>query len=142
MISSGFAELGDDDVQTRLVRTARRNGMRLVGPNCFGVVNTNPAVSMNATFAPVAPIQGRIGFASQSGGVGIDLLARARALDLGVSTFVSLGNKADVSGNDLLQYWDRDPDTSVILLYLESFGNPRKFSVSRAGLLATSRSSR
>ena len=128
VISSGFAELGGDDVQTRLVRTARRNGMRLVGPNCFGVVNTNPAVSMNATFAPVAPIHGRIGFASQSGGVGIDLLARARALDLGVSTFVSLGNKADVSGNDLLQYWDRDPDTSVILLYLESFGNPRKFS--------------
>ena len=102
--------------------------MRVVGPNCFGVVNTNPTVSMNATFAPVAPIRGRVGFASQSGGIGIELLARARALDLGVSTFVSLGNKADVSSNDLLQYWEHDPDTDVILLYLESFGNPRKFA--------------
>jgi acetyl coenzyme A synthetase (ADP forming)-like protein len=128
VISSGFAEVGGVDFQAELVRTARRNGMRLVGPNCFGVVNTNPSVSMNATFAPVTPIRGKVGFASQSGGVGIELLARARSLDLGVSTFVSLGNKADVSGNDLLQYWDRDPDTAVILLYLESFGNPRKFS--------------
>jgi acetyl coenzyme A synthetase (ADP forming)-like protein len=128
VISSGFAELGSDDAQADLVRLARRNGMRLVGPNCFGVANTNPRVSMNATFAPVAPVPGRAGFASQSGGVGIEVLARARSLDLGVSTFVSLGNKADVSVNDLLQYWDRDPDTSVILLYVESFGNPRKFS--------------
>ena len=128
VISSGFAELGGADTQTELVRTARRNGMRLIGPNCFGVVNTTPSVRMNATFGPTAPVRGRVGFASQSGGVGIELLARAAAMDLGVSTFVSLGNKADVSGNDLLQYWDRDPDTSVILLYLESFGNPRKFS--------------
>jgi acetyl coenzyme A synthetase (ADP forming)-like protein len=128
VISSGFAELGGDMAQAELVHFARRYGMRLVGPNCFGVVNMNPAVSMNATFAPVAPITGRVGFASQSGGVGIDLLARARVLDLGVSTFVSLGNKADVSSNDLLQYWERDPDTAVILLYLESFGNPLKFA--------------
>jgi acyl-CoA synthetase (NDP forming) len=83
---------------------------------------------MNATFAPVTPVRGRVGFASQSGGVGIELLARARSLDLGVSTFVSLGNKADVSSNDLLQYWEHDPDTDVVLLYLESFGNPRKFA--------------
>jgi acetyl coenzyme A synthetase (ADP forming)-like protein len=128
VISSGFAELGGDDVQADLVRLARQHGMRLVGPNCFGIANTNPRVSMNATFAPVAPVPGRVGFASQSGGVGIELLARAQSLDLGVSTFVSLGNKADLSGNDLLQYWDRDPDTSVILLYVESFGNPQKFS--------------
>ncbi len=128
VISSGFAELGDDDVQTEIVQLARRNGMRVVGPNCIGVANTNPAVMMNATFAPVSPIRGRVGFASQSGGIGIELLARSRSLDLGVSTFVSLGNKADVSANDLLQYWARDPDTDVILLYLESFGNPRKFS--------------
>jgi len=128
VISSGFAELGDTAAQTELVHFARRNGMRLVGPNCFGVVNTNPSVSMNATFSPVAAIPGRMAFASQSGGVGIDLLGRAGVLDLGVSTFVSLGNKADVSSNDLLQYWDRDPDTAVILLYLESFGNPQKFS--------------
>ncbi|HXY91221.1 MAG TPA: GNAT family N-acetyltransferase [Acidimicrobiia bacterium] len=128
VITSGFAELGGSDVQRELVSIARRNGMRLVGPNCFGVVNTSPTVRMNATFGPVAPIAGRVGFASQSGGVGIEVLARARSLDLGLSTFVSLGNKADVSGNDLLQYWDRDPDTSVILLYVESFGNPRKFA--------------
>ena len=128
LISSGFAELGERDAQAALVHLARRNGMRVVGPNCFGVVNTNPTVSMNATFTPVSPVRGRVGFASQSGGVGIELLARARALDLGVSTFVSLGNKADVSSNDLLQYWEHDPDTDVILLYLESFGNPRKFA--------------
>jgi acetate---CoA ligase (ADP-forming) len=128
VISSGFAELGDGDAQTELVNLARRNGLRVVGPNCIGVVNTNPTVKMNATFAPVAPIRGRVGFASQSGGIGIELLARARSLDLGVSTFVSLGNKADVSANGLLQYWARDPDTDVILLYVESFGNPRKFA--------------
>jgi acetyl coenzyme A synthetase (ADP forming)-like protein len=128
LISSGFAELGEQDAQEALVHVARRNGMRVVGPNCVGVVNTNPSVSMNATFAPVTPIRGRVGFASQSGGIGIELLARARALDLGVSTFVSLGNKADVSSNDLLQYWEHDPDTDVVLLYLESFGNPRKFA--------------
>ena len=128
LISSGFAELGGRDAQVALVHLARRNGMRVVGPNCFGVVNTNPTVSMNATFTPVSPVRGRVGFATQSGGVGIELLARARALDLGVSTFVSLGNKADVSSNDLLQYWEHDPDTDVILLYLESFGNPRKFA--------------
>jgi acetyl coenzyme A synthetase (ADP forming)-like protein len=128
VISSGFAELGGGDSQDELVRLARRHGMRLVGPNCFGVANTNPQVRLNATFAPVAPVPGRVGFGSQSGGVGIEVLARARSLDLGVSSFVSLGNKADVSVNDLLQYWDRDPDTSVILLYVESFGNPRKFS--------------
>ncbi len=100
----------------------------MIGPNCMGVVNTNPAIGMDATFAPFLPIAGRVGFASQSGGLGIALLARSAELGLGISTFVSLGNKADVSGNDLLQYWDEDPDTDVILLYLESFGNPRKFA--------------
>ena len=84
--------------------------------------------SMNATFTPFPPVRGRVGFSSQSGGLGIELLARAGRLGLGVSTFVSMGNKADVSGNDLLQYWEEDPDTDVILLYLESFGNPRKFA--------------
>ena len=107
---------------------AREHGMRIVGPNCVGVINTSPAVAMNATFSPVAPEAGRLGFASQSGGIGIELLARAHAYGLGVSTFVSLGNKADVSGNDLLQYWSEDPETDVILLYLESFGNPGKFA--------------
>ena len=102
--------------------------MRLVGPNCLGIVNTDPGVRMNATFSPVAPVPGRVGCASQSGGVGIELLARAHTLGLGVSTFVSMGNKAEVSGNDLLQYWAEDPATDVVLLYLESFGNPRTFA--------------
>jgi acetate---CoA ligase (ADP-forming) len=130
IISAGFAELGGDQAQTEreLVAVARRNGMRIVGPNCMGVVNTNPAVRMNATFAPFVPTAGRIAFSSQSGALGIELLGRAAELGLGISTFVSVGNKADVSSNDLLQYWEEDPDTDVILLYLESFGNPRKFA--------------
>ena len=128
VVSGGFAELpGGDAVQRDLVAVARGHGMRLVGPNCVGVLNTNPDVRMNATFSPVPAERGRVGFASQSGGVGIELLARAHALGLGISTFVSIGNKADVSTNDLLQYWADDPDTDVVLLYLESFGNPRKF---------------
>ncbi len=106
----------------------RHHGMRLIGPNCIGVVNTNPSIRMNATFAPTRPLPGRVGFASQSGGLGIALLARLEQIGLGLSTFVSTGNKADVSSNDLLQYWDEDPDTDVILLYLESFGNPSKFA--------------
>jgi acetate---CoA ligase (ADP-forming) len=130
IISAGFAELGRDraDAERELVEYARRNGMRVVGPNCMGIINTNPAVSMNATFAPFVPTPGRIAFSSQSGALGIELLGRVAELGLGISTFVSVGNKADVSGNDLLQYWEEDADTDVILLYLESFGNPRKFA--------------
>lgn len=129
VISAGFAEVpGGHDREREVVTLARRNGVRVIGPNCMGVVNTHPDVRMTATFAPFAPTQGRIGFASQSGGLGIALLARAAERGLGVSTFVSMGNKADVSSNDLLQYWEDDPDTDVILLYLESFGNPRKFA--------------
>ncbi len=128
VISAGFAERGSAEVEHELVELARRHGMRLVGPNGMGVVNTHPDISMNATFAPFQPVRGQIGFASQSGALGIELLGQAASLGLGVSTFVSMGNKADVSGNDLLQYWDHDPDTNVILLYLESFGNPRKFA--------------
>ncbi|MBK9181045.1 MAG: GNAT family N-acetyltransferase [Acidimicrobiales bacterium] len=130
VISAGFAEEGGDraEAERQLVDLARRHGMRLVGPNCMGVVNTNADVRMNATFAPFAPLPGRVAFLSQSGALGIELLGRAGALNLGVSTFVSVGNKADVSGNDLLLYWEEDEDTDVILLYLESFGNPRKFA--------------
>ena len=128
VISAGFAERGGAEVEQQLVELARRHGMRLVGPNGMGVVNTDPDISMNATFAPFRPVRGHIGFASQSGALGIELLGQAASLGLGVSTFVSMGNKADVSGNDLLQYWDHDPETEVILLYLESFGNPRKFA--------------
>ncbi len=130
VISAGFAETGADGAtaERELVTVARRHGMRLVGPNCMGVVNTAPDVSMNATFAPVAPLRGRIAFASQSGGLGIAILSEATRRDLGMSSFVSVGNKADVSGNDLLRYWEEDANTDVILLYLESFGNPRHFS--------------
>lgn len=130
VISAGFAEVGGDGVATEraVIAAARRNGARVIGPNCMGFVNTSPEVRANATFAPFMPVPGRVAFASQSGGLGIELLARAGALGLGTSSFVSLGNKADVSGNDLLQYWDEDPDTDVILLYLESFGNPHKFA--------------
>jgi acetyl coenzyme A synthetase (ADP forming)-like protein len=130
VISAGFAETGSDGAvaERELVSLARRHGMRLVGPNCMGLVNTAPGVSMNATFAPVAPVRGRIAFASQSGGLGIAILNEATRRDLGVSSFVSVGNKADVSGNDLLRYWEEDADSDVILLYLESFGNPRHFS--------------
>jgi acetyl coenzyme A synthetase (ADP forming)-like protein len=130
IISAGFAEVGATGraEQHEIVALARRNGMRIIGPNCLGIVNTAPEVRMNATFAPAPPVRGPVGFLSQSGGLGIELMARAGALGIGISEFVSVGNKADVSGNDLLQHWEHDPNTSVILFYLESFGNPRKFA--------------
>jgi acetyl coenzyme A synthetase (ADP forming)-like protein len=130
IISAGFAETGSAGatVQHDLVTVARANGMRIIGPNCLGVVSTAPEVRLNATFAPDMPISGNVGFMSQSGGLGIELMARAGDLGLGISEFVAVGNKADVSGNDLLQHWEQDPRTDVILLYLESFGNPRKFA--------------
>ena len=102
--------------------------MRVVGPNCLGLVNTDPAVRLNATLAPQVPRRGRVGFFCQSGALGVAILAAATRCGLGLSTFVSAGNRADVCGNDLLQYWERDPATDVVLLYLESFGNPRKFA--------------
>ncbi len=130
ILSSGFAEMGEDGLalQRSIVTKARANGMRVVGPNCLGVANTDPAVRLNATFAPTAPVEGNVAFLSQSGGLGIELLSQAAARGIGISEFVSVGNKGDVSGNDLLQYWEDDPRTRVILLYLESFGNPRKFA--------------
>jgi acyl-CoA synthetase (NDP forming)/RimJ/RimL family protein N-acetyltransferase len=129
VISGGFAELADGvATQDALRELCRSTGMRLIGPNCVGIINTNLDVAMNATFSPVAPVAGRVGVASQSGGVGIELLARAHELDLGISTFVSMGNQADVSTNDLLQYWTEDDATDVVVLYLESFGNPSKFA--------------
>lgn len=130
ILSAGFAEMGDDGkaLQRAIVAKARANGMRVVGPNCLGVANTDPAVRLNATFAPTPPVEGNVAFLSQSGGLGIELLSQAAARGIGISQFVSVGNKGDVSGNDLLQYWEDDPRTGVILLYLESFGNPRKFA--------------
>ena len=103
--------------------------MRMVGPNCMGVIDTTAGISMNATFAPTAPIPGRLGFSSQSGGFGHRGTRRSGiGRGLGLSSFVSVGNKADVSSNDLLRYWQQDDGTDVILLYLESFGNPRQFA--------------
>ena len=130
VISAGFAEIGDDGLerQRRLVSVCRDNGMRLIGPNCMGIINTAPSVSLNATFAPTFPPHGRVGFLSQSGALGLAVIDHAQQLGLGLSSFVSVGNKADISGNDLIQYWADDPDTDLILLYLESFGNPRKFA--------------
>ena len=111
-----------------MVEVARAAGMRVLGPNCLGMINTDPDVRMNATLAPVVPPPGRIGFFCQSGALGIAILADAASRGLGLSTFVSAGNRADVSGNDLLQFWHGDDRTEVVLLYLESFGNPRKFA--------------
>ena len=130
IITAGFAEVNPEgrELQQRLVEKVRGYGMRLIGPNCLGVFNTAPAVRLNASFSPVFPPPGRIAMSSQSGALGLAILAAAQRFGLGLSTFVSVGNKADVSGNDLLQYWEEDDDTDVILLYLESFGNPRRFA--------------
>lgn len=130
VISAGFAEAGPAGAaaQRALVRAAHAAGMRVVGPNCLGVANTDEAVRLNATLAPALPAPGRVGIFSQSGAFGVALLAEAHRRGLGVSSFVSAGNRADVSGNDLLQYWQDDPGTDAIMLYLETFGNPRKFA--------------
>jgi acetyl coenzyme A synthetase (ADP forming)-like protein len=130
VISAGFGETGPEGRarQEQLLRTCRETGMRLIGPNCMGILNTDSAVRLNATFAPAPPPVGRVAFMSQSGALGLAIIDHASALGLGLSTFVSVGNKADISGNDLVRYWEQDASTGVILLYLESFGNPRKFS--------------
>ncbi|HET8616746.1 MAG TPA: bifunctional GNAT family N-acetyltransferase/acetate--CoA ligase family protein [Actinomycetales bacterium] len=130
VVSSGFAETGDAGRarQETLVRLARAHGMRVVGPNSFGMVNNDPQVRLNASLAPQLPPPGRLGLFSQSGALGIAVLASSARRGLGVSTFVSSGNRADVSGNDAMQYWIDDPATDAVGLYLESMGNPRKFS--------------
>lgn len=130
IISAGFSETGEEGVarQRRLMDVCRATGMRVVGPNCMGIMNTDPEVKLDASFAPLFPPRGRVGFSSQSGALGLAVIDYAHQLGLGMSTFVSVGNKADISGNDLINYWETDPDTDLILLYLESFGNPRKFS--------------
>jgi acyl-CoA synthetase (NDP forming)/GNAT superfamily N-acetyltransferase len=136
VVSAGYAESGPDgrERQRELVRQARTYGMRIIGPNAFGIINTAPDVRLNASLAPEVPRSGRIGLFAQSGAIGIALLSRLHRRGggvtgvTGVSTFVSSGNRADVSGNDVLQYWYEDPDTDVVLMYLESIGNPRKFT--------------
>ncbi|WP_432171019.1 GNAT family N-acetyltransferase [Streptomyces sp. 1222.5] len=136
VLSAGYAESGPEgrERQRALVRAARAYGMRIIGPNAFGVINTAPDVRLNASLAPEMPRPGRIGLFAQSGAIGIALLSRLHRRGggvtgvTGVSTFVSAGNRADVSGNDVLQYWYDDPETDVVLMYLESIGNPRKFT--------------
>ncbi|MER6847373.1 GNAT family N-acetyltransferase [Streptomyces flaveolus] len=136
VISAGYADSGPEgrERQRALVRQARTYGMRIIGPNAFGIINTSPEVLLNASLAPEMPRPGRIGLFAQSGAIGIALLSRLHRRGggvtgvTGVSTFVSSGNRADVSGNDVLQYWYDDPQTDVALMYLESIGNPRKFT--------------
>ncbi len=130
VVSSGFAETGEEGRlrQRKLVGLARSYGLRLIGPNCLGIINTSAEYSLNASLATVMPPRGRAGFFCQSGALGVAILEKVARRGLGLSTFVSAGNRADVSGNDLLQYWEEDEDTEVVLLYLESIGNPRKFS--------------
>ncbi len=134
VVSAGFADADLDErrngrvAQDELVDLTLRNGIRLLGPNCLGLVNTDPAFSLNASTSAVMPGHGRVGFFSQSGALGQEFLRQCVERGLGLSTFVSAGNRADVSGNDLLQYWESDEGTDVVLLYLESIGNPRKFA--------------
>lgn len=130
VLSAGYAEWGAEgrERQRELVRQARSYGMRIIGPNAFGVINNSEAVRLNASLAPERPASGRIGLFTQSGAIGIALLSGLYRRGAGLSTFISAGNRADISGNDFLQYWYEDPDTDVALLYLESLGNPRKFT--------------
>lgn len=130
VLSAGFADAGPEGAERerQLLALVRRSGMRLVGPNCMGVLNTDPGVSLNATFAPTRPPAGGVAVLSQSGTLGLAILDYARDFGLGLSTFVSVGNTADVSGNDLLAYWAEDEQTRVVLLYLERVGNPRRFA--------------
>jgi acetyl coenzyme A synthetase (ADP forming)-like protein len=130
VISDGFKERSPEGAvrEEELRNITLSYGMRLVGPNCMGIINTDPEVRMNATFSQVYPKEGNVAFLSQSGAMGLTILEHVKDLNMGISTFVSVGNRADVSSNDFLQYWEEDPATKVILLYLESFGNPNQFA--------------
>ena len=129
IITAGFAETGEAGraVQDAMLAKVRAAGMRMVGPNCLGLLNADPTVALDATFAPTWPPHGNVAFSSQSGAVGLAILDYAKELGIGIHQFVSIGNKADVSGNDLIEYWGADPAVQVVLLYLESFGNPARF---------------
>jgi len=130
VISAGFSEVSEEGAmaEAELLDIVRSAGMRMVGPNCMGLLNTDIAVKLDGQFGPIMPPRGNVAMLSQSGALGLAILDYATELGIGISTFVSVGNKADVSGNDLLLYWEEDPNTDVVLLYLESFGNPRRFS--------------
>jgi acetyltransferase len=129
VITAGFSETGEEGrrMEAELGERIRRYGMRMIGPNCMGLINTDPAVHMDSTFAPALPMTGRIAFMSQSGALGFAILNIAKQLGIGFSYFVSLGNRTDVSSNDMLLYWEDDPNTDLILMYLESFGNAKRF---------------
>ncbi len=129
VISAGFREVSAEGAERerRLTAFVRAHGMRMLGPNCMGVLNANPVISMNGTFAPHLPPYGKVGFVSQSGAMGLSVLDYAREYGIGISQFVSIGNKPDVSGNDLLLAWEDDPDVETILMYVENFGNPATF---------------
>ncbi|HEX76212.1 MAG TPA: GNAT family N-acetyltransferase [Dehalococcoidia bacterium] len=130
VISDGFKEIGPEGMarERELREISLGHGMRVLGPNCMGVINTDPGISLNATFSPVYPPRGNVAFLSQSGAMGLAILEYARDLNMGISSFVSFGNRVDISPSDLLQYWEKDPATKVILLYIESFGSPEKFA--------------
>ena len=130
VITAGFKEIGGEGVklEAELMKLIKKYGIRMVGPNCMGIINTDADVSLNASFARVRPEPGKIGFLSQSGALGESILSHAKNLGIGISKFVSMGNKSDISGNDLLEEWEHDENVKLILMYLESFGNPRKFT--------------
>jgi acyl-CoA synthetase (NDP forming) len=129
VISAGFREVGGEGVEReqKLMKIVRGYGMRMIGPNCMGVINTDPSISMNGTFAPLMPPGGKAAFVSQSGALGVSVLDYATELGIGIAQFVSMGNKPDISGNDLLEQWETDPAIELILMYVENFGNPRRF---------------
>lgn len=129
VITAGFSEIGEAGValEEKLHALVEKYGMAMVGPNCMGVINTHPEVAMDATFAPVLPLKGEVSFMTQSGALGVAILEHARNIDVGLAKFVSLGNAVDVRGNELIEFWERDPETKVLLLYIESFGDPRSF---------------
>jgi len=129
VITAGFKEVGPEgaELERRLTELVARKGMRMIGPNCMGVINAEPEYAMDATFSPTPASYGPLAFASQSGALGVAILNVAQSLKLGFTQFVSMGNKANVSANDMLLYWENDPRTRIVALYLESFGNPRRF---------------
>jgi len=130
VITAGFREIGSKGIllEEKLMKLVRKYNMRMVGPNCMGVINTDEDIRLNVSFAGVRPDAGEIGFLSQSGALGESILNHAKHLGIGLSKFVSMGNKPDISGNDLLEEWEHDENVKVILMYLESFGNPKRFT--------------
>ncbi|GAB4389394.1 MAG: GNAT family N-acetyltransferase [Thermodesulfovibrionales bacterium] len=130
IITAGFGEAGEEgrELERKLKEKVLSYGMRVIGPNCLGVLNADPEINMNATFSPIAPPAGNLSIGTQSGALGLALLDYAHSINLGLARFVSIGNRIDISSNDLLEFWEDDDATDIVLLYLESFGNPRKFS--------------